>query len=110
MKQNEVILSLRKEKGLTLEQLAELTNISRNMLWHLEKGDRTGTLETLKKLADFYNVSLDYITGNSERNNIIDSFIYELIEKGVLKNSDDISDDIKEKVLEMIKQKLPNEK
>lgn len=110
MKQNEVILSLRKEKGLTLEQLAEQTNISRNMLWHLEKGDRTGTLETLKKLADFYNVSLDYITGNSERNNIIDSFIYELIEKGVLKNSDDISDDIKEKVLEMIKQKLPSEK
>ncbi|MGG5461461.1 helix-turn-helix domain-containing protein [Clostridium sp. B9] len=110
MKQNEVILSLRKEKGLTLEQLSELTNISRNMLWHLEKGDRTGTLETLKKLADFYNVSLDYITGNSERNNIIDSFIYELIEKGILKNSNDISDDIKEKVLEMIKEKLPNEK
>lgn len=110
MKQNEVILSLRKEKGLTLEQLSELTNISRNMLWHLEKGDRTGTLETLKKLADFYNVSLDYITGNSERNNIIDSFIYGLIEKGILKNSNDISDDIKEKVLEMIKEKLPNEK
>ncbi|MCX0360377.1 helix-turn-helix domain-containing protein [Clostridium perfringens] len=110
MEQNEVILSLRKEKGLTLEQLSSLTNISRNMLWHLEKGDRTGTVETLKKLAEFYDVSIDYITGNNERKAIIDDFIDSLIDKGVLKDKDNIPDDVQEHVLNLIKEKISNMK
>ncbi len=110
MEQNEVIFNLRKEKGLTLEELSSLTNISRNMLWHLEKGDRTGTVETLKKLADFYDVSIDYITGNREREAIIDNFIDGLIKKGVLTDKNNIPDNVKEHVLNLIKEKISNVK
>lgn len=110
MKQNEIILNLRKEKGLTLDRLSELTGISRNMLWHLEKGDRTGTIETLKTLSAFYNVSLDYITGNKKRNAVIDDFIEDLIRKGKLDNNSEIPENVKEKVLSMIKEKISNVK
>ncbi len=106
MKQNEIILKLRKDKNLTLEQLASMTGISRNMLWHLEKGNRTGTLETLEKLCSFYNVSLDYITGNSKRYEIIDNFIEDLIECGVLKSGENIPKEIETQILKLVQNKI----
>lgn len=106
MKQNEIILQLRKNKNMTLEQLAEATGISKNMLQHLEKGNRTGTLETLEKLCNFYHVSLDYITGNHRRNEIIDNFIDELIECGLLNDSNNIPKEIETQILTLIKNKI----
>ncbi|MGO5075226.1 helix-turn-helix domain-containing protein [Clostridium sporogenes] len=106
MEQNEILLKLRKNKGLTLEELSSKTGISKNMLWHLEKGDRTGTVETLKKLSEFYQVSLDYITNNSERIKLVDNFIQELIDKGVISNSNDIDKEIEEKLLNFIKARV----
>ncbi|EJO5346415.1 helix-turn-helix transcriptional regulator [Clostridium botulinum] len=103
MEQNKILLKLRKNKGLTLEELASKTGISKNMLWHLEKGDRTGTVETLKKLSEFYQVSLDYITNNSERVRLVDDFIKELIDKGIIANSNDIDKEMEEKLLNFIR-------
>ncbi|EPY2275178.1 helix-turn-helix domain-containing protein [Clostridium sporogenes] len=106
MEQNEILLKLRKNKGLTLEELASKTGISKNMLWHLEKGDRTGTVETLKKLSEFYQVSLDYITNNSERVRLVDDFIQELIDKGIIANSNDIDKEMEEKLLNFIRTRV----
>lgn len=106
MEQNEILLKLRKNKGLTLEELASKTEISKNMLWHLEKGDRTGTVETLKKLSEFYQVSLDYITNNSERVKLVDDFIQELIDKGIIANSNDIDKEMEEKLLNFIRTRV----
>lgn len=106
MEQNEILLKLRKNKELTLEELSSKTGISKNMLWHLEKGDRTGTVETLKKLSEFYQVSLDYITNNSERVKLVDNFIQELIDKGVISNSNDIDKEIEEKLLNFIRSRV----
>ncbi|HCL4466714.1 XRE family transcriptional regulator [Clostridium botulinum] len=106
MEQNEILSKLRKNKELTLEELASKTGISKNMLWHLEKGDRTGTVETLKKLSEFYQVSLDYITNNSERVKLVDDFIQELIDKGIITNSNDIDKQTEEKLLNFIKSRV----
>ncbi|GAA0083178.1 MULTISPECIES: helix-turn-helix domain-containing protein [Clostridium] len=106
MEQNEILSKLRKNKGLTLEELSSKTGISKNMLWHLEKGDRTGTVETLKKLSEFYKVSLDYITNNSERVTLVDDFIQELIDKGIITNSNDIDKQIEEKLLNFIRSRV----
>ncbi|NHI48114.1 helix-turn-helix transcriptional regulator [Clostridium botulinum] len=106
MEQNEILSKLRKNKGLTLEELASKTGISKNMLWHLEKGDRTGTVETLKKLSEFYQVSLDYITNNSERVKLVDDFIQELIDKGIITNSSDIDKQTEEKLLNFIRSRV----
>ena len=58
----ERLWELRKDKGLNLEELSELTGISKSALGSYEKEDykeiNHGNLITL---ADFYGVSLDYL-------------------------------------------------
>lgn len=109
MKQNEIISNLRKEKGLTLEELSSLTNISRNMLWHLEKGSRTGTIETIKKLADFYNVSLDYITCRPI-NSMVDDMIRVLVNEKIIIPDEPIDKKTQELIIEMIETSLKKQR
>jgi transcriptional regulator with XRE-family HTH domain len=106
MKQNEIIKSLREQAGLTLEELAAKTNLSRSMLGHLEKGDRTGTIETLQKLSEFYGVSIDYITNNAERSALIDEFIKGLVKDGIIQDADHIPPEIEKQIINLIKLKI----
>ncbi|BDR73684.1 hypothetical protein K144316041_23920 [Clostridium tetani] len=106
MKQHEIFLKLRKDNDLTLEELSEKTGISKNMLWHLEKGNRTGTLETLQKLSNFYGVSIDYITNNAERSALLDEFIKGLVHEGIIDDPDNIPKDIEKKILDLVKLKV----
>lgn len=57
---------LRMERARTNEtqkQVAERTGISAPALCHYEQGTRTPTMQTLRKLAEAYGVSLDYLAG-----------------------------------------------
>lgn len=83
MEQHEVLYNLRTDKNLSLRELSELTGISKSMLGHLETGQRTGTIEVLSKLADFYDCSLDYITRDDERKQLIHEFLQELKREGI---------------------------
>lgn len=53
--------SLRKKAGLTQLQLQLATGIDQALLSKFESGSRVPPTETLIALADFYNVSVDYI-------------------------------------------------
>ena len=44
--------SLRKEKGLTLEELKEISGISMTTLGYFENGSRTPTVQNLHKIAN----------------------------------------------------------
>ena len=63
----ERLWELRKDKGLNLEELSELTGISKSALGSYEKEDykeiNHGNLITL---ADFYGVSVDYLLCRAE--------------------------------------------
>lgn len=52
---------LRKSKGYTQIALQMKTGIEQALLSKFENGERVPPTETLIKLADFYNVSIDYI-------------------------------------------------
>ena len=52
---------LRKEKGITQISLQMQTGIEQALLSKFENGERIPPTETLIILADFYNVSMDYI-------------------------------------------------
>lgn len=52
---------LRKSHGLTQIGLQMKTGIEQALLSKFENGERVPPTETLIKLADFYNVSIDYI-------------------------------------------------
>lgn len=55
------IANLRKEKGLTQEQLAEQLNLAAHSLGNIERGSRGISIDLLVELAQFFNVSTDYI-------------------------------------------------
>ncbi len=57
---------LRKEKGLTQEQLAEQTGVSRRTVSRWETGNNMPDLDILMELSDFYAVDLREIL-NGER-------------------------------------------
>lgn len=55
------ITQLRESEGMTQEELASEIGISRGALCHYEKNRREPSIETIVKLADFFEVSVDYI-------------------------------------------------
>lgn len=54
---------LRKEKGMTQKEVAEKINISQSAYAFYETAKKEPKIETLKKIADLFKVSLDYLTG-----------------------------------------------
>ena len=62
--------SLREEKKLSQEELSQLINISRSTLSMYEINKRQPDPETLQKIADFFDVSVDYLLGRTDKRNI----------------------------------------
>ena len=60
MKLEEKLVALRKEKGLTQLQLAEMLNVSRQAVSRWEGGLAVPSLENLKYLGNLYNVPLGF--------------------------------------------------
>ena len=61
MKLSEKLILLRKEKGVSQAELAELMNVSRQAISRWETGAAVPSAENLKYLRNLYNVSLDYL-------------------------------------------------
>ena len=51
----------RRRQDLTQEQLAELADISESFMGHIERGGRVLSVETLVKIANALNLSIEYI-------------------------------------------------
>lgn len=54
---------LRKQKHLTLQELADKTGLSNQAISFYERGKRKPKIETWQKLADFFGVSVPYLQG-----------------------------------------------
>lgn len=67
------ITYLRKEKNISQKQASEDLGISQALLSHYEKGIRECGLSFVVKLADYYNVSCDYLLGRSAERNALTS-------------------------------------
>lgn len=57
---------LRKSRGYTQIAVQMKTGIEQALLSKFENGERIPPTETLLRLADFYNVSIDYILGRTD--------------------------------------------
>lgn len=62
----ERLADLRNERKLTQTEFARKFGVGRSTVAMWETGERTPDLETMKKLADFFDVSLDYLAGESD--------------------------------------------
>lgn len=60
------IKDMREDSDLTQQQIAEYLGIQQTVYSRYERGYQTIPLEHLIKLADYYHVSLDYLTGREQ--------------------------------------------
>lgn len=62
----ERLKELRESKGMTQEFLAELLNVSRQSIGVYENNNVDPGINTLVKIADIFNISLDYLLGRTD--------------------------------------------
>ncbi len=60
------IRSLRNENGLSMEKLGKEFGVTKQTISHWEIGERLLALDIAYALADYFGVSLDYLTGRSD--------------------------------------------
>ena len=58
--------SIRKQKGLNQLKVALDLNISREALSHYENGKRSPDVQMLRKLSEYFNVSIDFLVNAKE--------------------------------------------
>ena len=63
---NERIKELRTSQNLTQKQIAEHLQVQPVTFQRFEYGDRRPSIDTLVSLADYFDVSLDYLVGRSD--------------------------------------------
>lgn len=64
----EKIKELADKQGISLNKLEEKLGFSRNTIYNMKKS--TPNIERVSKIADFFNVSTDYLLGRTENPNI----------------------------------------
>lgn len=62
---------LREDMDLNQTQIAEILHTSQTVYSRFERGFQTIPVEHLLILADFYNVSIDYILGRTNNKKLI---------------------------------------
>ena len=61
---------IRKKKGISQLKLAMDLNTNQNTISRYETGDREPGINELIKIADYFNVSIDYLVGRTENSEI----------------------------------------
>ena len=64
------IRNLREDKDMTQSQMGELLSCSQRVYSNYERGDIDIPTTTLSKIADFHNVSVDYLLGRTDNPNM----------------------------------------
>lgn len=65
------VRELRRERGLTLEELAGRSGVSRAMISKLERGEKNPTLVVAAKVAEGLGITLSQLMGIEERREVV---------------------------------------
>lgn len=104
---NERLRNLRKEKQITIEQLANDLGSAKSTISRYENGLREPKKDFLELLSKYFNVSVDYLLGNTNERNLhkekskLDSNV-KTIAAHRLGNIEDLDDDAIDKINEYI--------
>ena len=62
MKFPDILKALRKRENLNQSELANAIGVSRSAIGMYESGQREPDFETMEAIADYFNVSMDYLS------------------------------------------------
>ena len=65
------IQDLRVDSDLTQKEMSEILHISPRSYSHYETGSRNIPIEMLIRIANYYQISLDYLVGRTDHKNLI---------------------------------------
>ena len=97
----EILRELREKKGFTQQQLADTLHLSKNAISHYEKSINMPNLDTIQKIADIFDVSVDYLLGRTSirfnfsylksaftQGNSIDDFLQQILSLDIQHRND----------------------
>lgn len=104
---------LRKDNNLTQKELAKVLNIKNNTLSQYENGINEPNDEIKIKIADYFDVTIDYLLGRTnnkheskltdeEADQLADEIIEIYIKKGKIKRGELLTPEKREKILKEI--------
>ena len=67
MKFNEKLIQLRKEKGLSQEELGEKLNVARQTISKWELGETTPEMDKLVQISEIFDISLDNLIKDNKK-------------------------------------------
>ncbi|MBS6503322.1 MAG: helix-turn-helix transcriptional regulator [Clostridium sp.] len=110
----DILKELRKEKKLTQEQLAKKLNVKQSTIASIEIGRREPSNELMIDIANFFNVSLDYLNGltsvksedNEKDSGLVRDLLVHLYNSGLIKDINNIDDTTKDIIMSMVKKEL----
>lgn len=65
------IQDLRVDSDLSQREISEILHITQRSYSHYETGTRGIPIEMLIRLADYYNTSIDYLVGRTDRKEVL---------------------------------------
>lgn len=96
---------LRESKKMTQEDLAKILGTSAGSIGNYEQGSRMPRNDTMKKIAEYFNVSVDYLLGyenefdkEKDKENVLTPFTY-----AMHKEEDKLTEEQKQTILNMVK-------
>lgn len=111
----EKIKSLAKKQGISLNTLEDRVGLGKNYIYSL-KNKKTPSAEHISKIADYFNVSTDYLLGRTDNPTIAKDTVTtpdgrvidlsNLRERVVLFDGKPLSDDDVDKIAQIIKLSL----
>lgn len=110
-----IVKNLRKEKGLTQEELAKVLDISKSTIGMIESEKREGSREVENKIANYFGVSLDYLAGKTnqktfgiteKKKQLVSDLLEHLVSTGVIENVNNIPEEIESMILNAVKTEL----
>ena len=108
---SERLKSLRIQHNLTQKQIAEFLGTSQPSYQNWEKGTRKPSRNTIQKLADFFNVSTDYLLGKTDFPDLdLEIDIDNAIDNSVAYDGTPITDNDREIIKNFLKDYFSNKK
>lgn len=99
-----VFKELRTANKLTQDDMANFLNISRSSVGMYEQGKREPSYEMMEKIADYFNVDIDYLIGRKETTERIPTMSNAFNERleYYLNNSDEINKKVLNSIMTIV--------
>ena len=98
-----ILRNLRKEKNISQEKLGSVFNVSKQAISSWETGRSEPDSFTYKKIAEYFDVSVDYLLGKDNIPNKENLELHkELVKLGLIKDGEELSGKQKDALIKFI--------